>query len=209
MSLIKVDVGASSEDYPQKCNSLVRLIGRVFMLLAGWKVEGRIPSRNKVIIIAAPHTTNWDFVYLLGAAFQLGLSVKWLGKKSLFSFPFSWFMKRLGGVAVDRGKSSGMVDQVSEAILCASKISLVVPPSGTRGRTDYWKSGFYHIAKSANVPLICGYLDYEKKIAGLGPCFLVSNSVKDDMNKLRDFYKNKVGKYPELTSVIRLKEEAE
>ena len=209
MSLIEVDGGASSEDYPQKCSSLVRLIGRVFMLLAGWKVEGRIPSRNKVIIIAAPHTTNWDFVYLLGAAFQLGLSVKWLGKKSLFSFPFSWFMKRLGGVAVDRGKSSGMVDQVSEAILRVSKISLVVPPSGTRGRTDYWKSGFYHIAKSANVPLICGYLDYEKKIAGLGPCFFVSNSVKDDMNKLRDFYKDKVGKYPELTSVIRLKEEAE
>ena len=209
MSLIEVDGGATSEDYPQECSSLVRLIGRVFMLLAGWRVEGRIPSCNKVIIIAAPHTTNWDFVYLLGAAFQLGLSVKWLGKKSLFSFPFSWFMKRLGGGAVDRGKSSGMVDQVSEAILCVSKISLVVPPSGTRGRTDYWKSGFYHIAKSANVPLICGYLDYEKKIAGLGPCFFVSSSVKDDMNKLRDFYKDKVGKYPELTSVIRLKEEAE
>ncbi len=209
MSLIDVDEGASSKEYPQKCSSLVRLIGRVFMLMAGWKVEGRIPSCNKVIIIAAPHTTNWDFVYLLGAAFQLGLSVKWLGKKSLFSFPFSWFMKRLGGVAVDRGKSSGMVDQVSEAILCASKISLVVPPSGTRGRTDYWKSGFYHIAKSANLPLICGYLDYEKKIAGLGPYFFVSNSVKDDMNKIRDFYKDKVGKYPELTSVIRLKEEAE
>ena len=207
--MIEVDGEASSEDYPQKCSSLVRLIGRVFMLLAGWKVEGRIPSCNKVIIIAAPHTTNWDFVFLLGAAFQLGLSVKWLGKKSLFSFPFSWFMNRLGGVAVDRGNSSGMVDHVSEAILCASKISLVVPPSGTRGRTDYWKSGFYHIAKSANVPLICGYLDYEKKIAGRGPCFFVSNSVKDDMNKLRDFYKDKVGKYPELTSVIRLKEEAE
>ena len=99
--MIEVDGEASSEDYPQKCSSLVRLIGRVFMLLAGWRVEGRIPSRNKVIIIAAPHTTNWDFVYLLGAAFQLGLSVKWLGKKSLFSFPFSWLMKRLGGVGIN------------------------------------------------------------------------------------------------------------
>ncbi len=207
--MIEVDEGASTRQYPQKCCTLVRLIGKAFMFLAGWKVEGSIPSRNKLIIIAAPHTTNWDFVYLLGAAFQLGLNVKWLGKQSLFSFPFEWIMRALGGIAVDRSKANGMVEQVSQAIHQVPKISLVIPPSGTRDRTDYWKSGFYYIAKSANVSLVCGYLDYEKKIAGLGPIFSVSSSVKEDMDKLRDFYKDKIGKYPALTSTIRLKEEVD
>lgn len=207
--MIEFGEGASAKEYPQQCSNLVRLIGKTFMFLSGWKVEGYVPSYNKVIIIAAPHTTNWDFVYLLGAAFQLGLDVKWLGKQSLFAFPFGWIMRSLGGIAVDRSKATGMVEQVSAAIGQMPKISLVVPPSGTRARTDYWKSGFYYIAKSANVPLICGYLDYEKKTAGLGPVLSVSSSVKDDMDRLRIFYKDKVGKYPALSSAIRLKEEAE
>ena len=207
--MIESSEDARAKEYPQQCSKLVRLIGKIFMFLSGWKVEGQVPTCDKVVIIAAPHTTNWDFVYLLGAAFQLGLKVKWLGKQSLFAFPFGWIMKTLGGIAVDRSKSNGMVEQVSEAMGQMPKISLVVPPSGTRERTDYWKSGFYYIAKSANVPLICGYLDYEKKTAGLGPVLSVSSSVKDDMDKLRTFYKDKVGKYPALTSTIRLKEEAE
>ena len=205
--MVGSDEDESIKEYPRRCSNLVRLIGKTFMFLSGWKVEGNIPARNKVIIIAAPHTTNWDFVYLLGAAYQLGLNIRWLGKQSLFRFPFGGIMRALGGIAVDRSKANGMVQQVSEAIDQIAKISLVIPPSGTRFRTDYWKSGFYYIAKTANVPLICGYLDYEKKIAGLGPVLNVSSSVKGDMDRLRDFYKDKVGKYPALTSAIRLKEE--
>ena len=193
--------------YPQGCGKVLNLLGRLFIWLTGWRVEGQIPRRGKVIILAAPHTTNWDFVYLLGAAFYLGLSVKWLGKSSLFSFPFSRIMKTLGGIAVDRSKSNGMVEQVVGTICSATKISLVIPPSGTRKKTEYWRSGFYHIAKSANVPIVCGYLDYEKRMAGLGPNFFLSNSLSDDMNKIRNFYEGKVGKFPSLTSRIRLKEE--
>ena len=205
--MVGSDEDESAKEYPRRCSNLVRLIGKTFMFFSGWKVEGNIPACNKVIIIAAPHTTNWDFVYLLGAAYQLGLNIRWLGKQSLFRFPFGGIMRALGGIAVDRSKANGMVQQVSEAIDQIAKISLVIPPSGTRVRTDYWKSGFYHIAKTADVPLVCGYLDYEKKIAGLGPVLVVSSSVRDDMDMLRDFYKDKVGKYPALTSAIRLKEE--
>ena len=196
-----------ASDYPQRCSKPLEIIGTVFMRLAGWKVEGEIPRRNKVIIIAAPHTTNWDFVFLLGAAFHLGLSVKWLGKASLFAFPFGWIMRALGGISVDRSKPNGMVEQVADTISTTDKISLVIPPSGTRNKTEYWKSGFYHIAKTAKISIVCGYLDYEKKKAGLGPNFFVSESTSGDMDKIRAFYKNKVGKFPALTSRIRLKEE--
>ena len=205
--MYKSNLGNESSDYPQGCSKILNVIGKLFMWLNGWKVEGQIPRRDKVIIIAAPHTTNWDFIYLLGAAFYFGLSVKWLGKSSLFAFPFCRIMKALGGIAVDRSKPNGMVEQVVETICSTSKISLVIPPSGTREKTEYWKSGFYHIARSANVSIVCGYLDYEKKIAGLGPNFFVSDSVSDDMDKIRNFYKSKVGKFPTLTSRVRLKEE--
>ena len=205
MTKFKLNSGAI--DYPQECSKSLKLIGKLFMGLAGWKVEGQIPLRNKVIIIAAPHTTNWDFVFLLGAAFYLGLSVKWLGKASLFCFPFGPIMRALGGISVDRSKPNGMVEQVANTIGNIPKISLVIPPSGTRYKTQYWTSGFYHIATTANVSSGCGYWDYEKKSAGLGPNFFVSNSTKDDMDKIREFYRDKAGKFPALTSRIRLKEE--
>ena len=205
--MTKFKLNSEASDYPQECSKSLKLIGKLFMWFAGWKVEGQIPLRNKVIIIAAPHTTNWDFVYLLGAAFHLGLSVKWLGKASLFSFPFGRIMRALGGISVDRSKPNGMVEQVVNTIRGIPKISLVIPPSGTRHKTEYWKSGFYHIAKTANVSIVCGYLDYDKKRAGLGPNFFVSDSTSDDMDKIREFYKDKVGKFPALTSSIRLKEE--
>ena len=201
------NLDGGSSDYPQKCSKALNVVGKLFIWLTGWKVEGQVPRQDKVIIIAAPHTTNWDFVYLLGAAFYLGLSVKWLGKSSLFAFPFGRIMKVLGGISVDRSKPNGMVEQVSEIICSNPKISLVIPPSGTRDKTAYWKSGFYYIAKSANVSIVCGYLDYEKKMAGLGPNFFVSDSLSNDMDKIRAFYKNKIGKFPHLTSTIRLKEE--
>ena len=201
------DGSPSGIDSPERCKKLTQLIGKAFMWLSGWKVEGLIPARDKLVIIAAPHTSNWDFVYLLGAAFHLGLKVKWLGKRSLFSFPFGKVMKYLGGISVDRTRSTGMVEQVAENIGSCQKINLVIPPSGTRDKTEFWKSGFYYIAKTANVSLVCGYLDYEKKIAGLGPNFFLSDSLNADMNKIRRFYVGKVGKYPSLASVVRLKEE--
>jgi len=205
--LTKFKLNSEAIDYPQECSKSLKLIGKLFMGLAGWKVEGQIPLRNKVIIIAAPHTTNWDFVFLLGAAFHLGLSVKWLGKASLFCFPFGPIMRALGGISVDRSKPNGMVEQVANTIDKIPKISLVIPPSGTRNKTEYWKSGFYHIAKTANISIVCGYLDYEEKRAGLGPNFFVSDSTSEDMDKIREFYKDKEGKFPTMMSRIRLKEE--
>ena len=172
----------------------------------GWQKTGQVPNARNVVIIAAPHTTNWDFIFLLAAAYSFGISVNWLGKSSLFLSPLGPILRFLGGVPVDRSKRNKLVQSLSAQIEHGSGIALVIPPSGTRQKTEYWKSGFYRIAEAAQIPLVCGYLDYRKKEAGLGLTFMPSD-LSQDMDKIRAFYKPIVGKYPENQSRIRLREE--
>ena len=191
----------------RRCNVIAYLIGSAVMKLFGWEVEGRVPDSKKMIVIAAPHTTNWDFIFLLGAAYRFRLGINWLGKNTLFPPVFGSFLKYLGGVPVDRSKHTNMVQTLTDSIEHAEDFTLIIPPAGTRRKTDYWKSGFYQIAVSAGIPLVCGYLDYEKKVAGLGLSFIPTGEMKQDMDRIREFYRPIVGKYPEKTSIIRLKEE--
>ena len=197
----------SNNTEPKPCNFFAHYLGRIVMYLTGWTVVSDIPKHQKMIVIAAPHTSNWDFIYLLGAAYVLRLRINWLGKNSLFLPLFGSFLKFLGGVPVDRSQSNNLVQNLAKTINTADQFALVVPPSGTRKRTDYWKSGFYRIATTAQIPVVCGYLDYEKKEAGLKQSFLPSGEVSEDMDRLRAFYQNIVGKHPENTSRIRLREE--
>ncbi len=159
-----------------------------------------------MIIIAAPHTSNWDFVLLISAAYSFGVGINWLGKDSLFKTPIGPLLRYVGGIPVDRSKTNKLVQILCELIEESDGITLVVPPSGTRSKTDYWKSGFYRIAEAARIPIVCGYLDYDKKEAGLGPAFLTQD-LKGDMNQIREFYEPIAAKFPELKSRIRLKEE--
>jgi len=190
----------------RRCNPLAQLLGRLVLSVFGWQKTGQVPSARNVVIIAAPHTSNWDFIFLLAAAYSFGISVNWLGKDSLFRSPLGPILRFLGGVPVDRSKRNNLVQSLSAQIELGSGISLVIPPSGTRRKTEYWKSGFYQIARAAQIPLICGYLDYKKKEAGLGLSFLPTDLSKD-MNRIREFYEPIVGKYPESKSRIRLREE--
>jgi len=190
----------------RRCNPLAQLLGRLVLSVFGWQKTGQVPSTRNVVIIAAPHTSNWDFIFLLAAAYSFGISVNWLGKDSLFRSPLGPILRFLGGVPVDRSKRNNLVQSLSAQIELGSGISLVIPPSGTRRKTEYWKSGFYQIARAAQIPLICGYLDYKKKEAGLGLSFLPTDLSKD-MNRIREFYEPIVGKYPESKSRIRLREE--
>lgn len=159
-----------------------------------------------MVIIAAPHTSNWDFILLMAAAYSFGISINWLGKDALFRFPLGPILRFVGGLPVDRSKSNNMVQSLSARIEHGEGINLVVPPSGTRGYTDYWRSGFYRIAEAAQIPLVCGYLDYAKKEAGLGPAFLTT-SLTADMDRLRAFYEPIEARFPEKKSRIRLREE--
>jgi 1-acyl-sn-glycerol-3-phosphate acyltransferase len=159
------------------------------------------------VIIAAPHTSNWDLPHMLAASFVFRLKVSWLGKHTLFRPPFGWFLQRIGGLPVDRRAPRGQVGEVSAKLKAADRLLLAISPEGTRSHRDHWKSGFYRIAEEAQVPIVCGYLDYATKRAGLGLSFVPTGDVRADMDRIRAFYNGKRGRHPSLESVILLKEE--
>ncbi len=193
----------------ERAGNLRYWISRLYLWFFGWKVEGALPPSPKVIVIAAPHTSNWDMPHMLAVGWNLRMSVSWLGKREMFPAPVRAFFMRLGGIPIDRSSTSGVVGQVVENFEKADGLYLVVPPSGTRGKREYWKSGFYHIAVGAKVPLLCSFLDYSRKVGGVGLCFVPTGNMTEDMDRIREFYDGIDGKYPELQSRIRLKEEDE
>lgn len=171
-------------------HTLLRAASATFLRLNGWTVEGSLPAEAaKSVFIAAPHTSNWDLPYTLMVAFVLGLNIRWMGKASLFAWPFGGLMRWLGGIAVDRGRSTNLVAASAEAIVRANgPLQLVVPPEGTRGRTRHWKTGFYFIAQQAGVPIVLAYMDYGRKAGGLGPLFRPSGDLERDMAEIKRFY---------------------
>ena len=176
--------------------TILRALSVGFLKLAGWKIQGTLPpGAEKSVLIAAPHTSNWDLPYTLMVAFSLRLTVYWMGKEQIFRFPFRGLMMWLGGIPVQREKSNNLVAASVEAIKAASgPLQLVVPPEGTRSKTRYWKTGFYHIAVGAQVPIVMAYMDYEKKISGLGPVFEPTGNIEADMAQIKAFYANFKGK---------------
>jgi 1-acyl-sn-glycerol-3-phosphate acyltransferase len=190
-----------------ECSRGAHLLGRLVMKLAGWRVVGEVPPVSKMIIVAAPHTSNWDLIYLLGAAFTLHLRVNWLGKDSLFRTPLGPLLRFVGGIPVDRSRANNMVGAIVQEIRQGSGCAIVIPPAGTRSRTEYWKSGFYWIAVGAEIPLVCGFLDYAKKEAGLGLSFVPSGEVTADMDRLRAFYRDITARFPDQKSRILLRQE--
>lgn len=199
---------SSEVRHPNRSTPLVLYWAAVLWFrLFGWDTEGEAPPVARGILIAAPHTTNWDLPHMLAASLVFRYRICWLGKDSLFRFPFGWFMRALGGIPVDRGSPQGMVRAVARMLRDEPQLVIAIPPSGTRSKRDGWKSGFYWIANEAQVPVVCGYLDYGKRRAGLGFHFVPSGDVKADMDRVRAFYAPIRGKYPENESTIRLKEE--
>jgi 1-acyl-sn-glycerol-3-phosphate acyltransferase len=182
-------------------------VGRLWLRIFGWRVEGRLPDAPKSVVIAAPHTTNWDLPHMLAVAWVLGVRPAWLGKKELFAGPVGTLFRLLGGVPVDRSKRANLVQQVAERFAEVDRLFLVVPPSGTRSRAPHWKSGFYHIARAADVPVVCAFLDYRRKVGGIGPVIEPTGDVGADMDKLRAFYSGVTARYPERTTPVRLVEE--
>ncbi|WP_066260223.1 lysophospholipid acyltransferase family protein [Hydrogenophaga flava] len=175
---------------------LLRAMSTGFLRLTGWTVEGHLPpSAAKSVFIAAPHTSNWDLPYTLMVAFALRLNPYWMGKASIFRFPFGGLMRWLGGIAVDRTKSNNLVAASAQAIQDADgPLQLIAPPEGTRSKTRYWKTGFYYIATTAQVPIILAYMDYATKRSGLGPVFEPTGDIDADMVRIKAFYQPFQGK---------------
>lgn len=188
---------------------LLYWVARLWFFLFGWDTEGDAPQTAKGVLIAAPHTTNWDLPHMLAASFLFRLRISWLGKHTLFRPPLGGLLRGLGGIAIDRSSPQGSVQGLAELFKNSDKLIIAIPPEGTRSKRDHWKSGFYWIAYTAQVPIICGTLDYEKRRAGLGFSFIPTGDIKADMDRIRAFYADKRGKFPEEESTIQLKEESE
>ena len=171
-------------------NTLFRGLSIAFLKLTGWKVEGSLPDNaSKCVLIAAPHTSNWDLPYTLMVAFVLRLNVYWMGKSSIFKPPFRGVMMWLGGIPVNREQSTNLVLASANAIKAAEgSVQVIVPPEGTRSKVRYWKTGFYYIALEAQVPILMAYLDYTDKRGGLGPALLPSGDIEKDMAIVKAFY---------------------
>jgi 1-acyl-sn-glycerol-3-phosphate acyltransferase len=163
---------------------------------AGWRTEGTPPAEGKYVLIAAPHTSNWDFPLMLATAFVFRIDIFWMGKESLFPFPLATLMKWLGGIPIDRSKSQNVVEQMIEIYSCNEKLVVAIPPEGTRSKVKSWKTGFYHIAAGANVPIASGFLDYGRKVSGFGPHFYPTGDLDQDLKKMQAFYRGVTGKYP-------------
>lgn len=180
-------------------NTVLRGLSIGFLKLTGWKVEGSLPPNGaKSVLIAAPHTSNWDLPYTLMVAFALRLHVYWMGKESIFKPPFRGVMMWLGGIPVRRESSNNLVAASVQAIKAADgPLQLIVPPEGTRSKARYWKTGFYHIAVGAQVPIVMAYMDYARKVSGLGPVFIPTGNVEADMESIKAFYAPFKGKNPD------------
>ena len=171
----------------------LRLIAVLILKIIGWKAIGKEIENQRFVLIGAPHTSNWDFPLMLLIVLKLRLQVFWMGKHTLFPFPFGWLMKWLGGIPINRSKSHNVVNDTVRLYRENPQLVVLVPPEGTRSKVTHWKSGFYHIANNAGVPILLGYVDAGRKEAGLADFFQPTGDIEADMLAIRSFYADKKG----------------
>jgi len=173
---------------PRRGGVLRRAIGRVILRLTGWQIEGTLPDLPRFIVIAAPHSSAWDFVHGIAVVFVLRLDVHFIGKAELFRGPLGALMRWLGGIPVDRTRTQGMVDGVAARLRREEKFVVALAPEGTRKPVEKWKSGFYHIAVRAGVPIVPGIFDNGRKAVRFLPPFEPTGDADRDIAVLRGFY---------------------
>ncbi len=182
-------------------------LARWLLQLTGWQLIGARPNCDHCVLIAAPHTSNWDFPRMLIFAAAFDIKVTWMAKHSLFYPPMGWIMRALGGMPVVRHRNQNVVSAMVAAFDTVPHLVLMVPTEGTREKSEYWKSGFYHIARQANVPIVPSFLDYKRKQGGFGAAFTATDNIRADMQYLREVYRGMEGKFPQNFGPIKLKEE--
>jgi 1-acyl-sn-glycerol-3-phosphate acyltransferase len=179
-------------------SELMRWICGAYLRLSGWTIEGDWPSLDKAVLVAAPHTSNWDGINMLAAAAWFRVKLSWMGKKSLTEGPFGGLIKWLGCVPVDRSASHDLVKAMGQAFAKSSSMILAIPPEGTRSAAEQWKSGFYHIAVQADVPIILSVLDYGTKTIRIAAVITPSGDYEADLAKIQAYYRGAKGKHAQL-----------
>ncbi len=189
---------------PPDTSLFFAVIAGFILRLFGWTVGSLPPNYPKMVVIGAPHTSNWDGLIMVLFALVLRVRLEWVGKHTLFRFPFGSLMRLAGGVPLNRSTTKNAVDQAIQVFNERDKMALVVAPEGTRGKVDYWKTGFYYIALGAKVPIVMGYVDYGRKRAGLGPAVIPSGDIEADLEHFRAFYADITPRHPEKKGIIAL-----
>lgn len=182
-----------------------KLFGKLFLKIFGWKVEGTVPDEvhQQCVLIAAPHTSNWDYPLAVATMSNLGVKIRYTIKKEWMRFPQRLFFGPMGGIGINRTpKNPGdarpkMVESIAELFKDHEKLCIMVPAEGTRSLRKQWKTGFYYIALAAKVPIVLGYLDFEKKVAGIGKVVYPTGDIQKDMAEIMEFYKDIKGKHPQ------------
>ena len=193
---------------PPKRRPLIERFAAGLLRVAGWRSQGDPPKSPRCVIVAAPHTSNWDLLWMLSFSRSYGLRPRFMMKHTVFVGPLDWVFRFMGGIPIDRRRAGGVVKQMAEAFAAEESLALVIPPEGTRGFREHWKSGFYRIALEADVPVILSFLDYRSRVAGFGPEFRLTGRGAADMDLIRDFYADKIGRNPERFSTILLPDES-
>ncbi len=189
---------------------MLKFIGKLILKVAGYKIIDQthkgVINYQKAVMIAAPHTSNWDYVYTMAVLYSLEIPIKYLGKDSLFKFPLGILVRKLGGIPVRREQKNNLVNEMAKLINDSpEQIQLIIPAEGTRSYSKEWKSGFYHIANSAGVPIILGFLDFGKKEVGFLDVFMPTGDYEIDLIKIQKKYLGITPKYPELFSLKDIK----
>lgn len=180
---------------------VLRGIAFLWFKIFRWElVEGELPPVHRFVLIAAPHTSNWDLPIMLCAAMLFRVKLYWMGKDAIFRPPFAGIVRWLGGIPIDRSKSNNLVSQSVELFQRHPRLVLVVPPEGTRQKVRHWKTGFYYIALGAEVPIVMGFLDFKRKLAGFGPLLRPTGDIEKDMLAVRAFYSGITGKHPDASA---------
>lgn len=184
---------------------MLKLFADAILKLVGWQIDVQLPEEKKFVLIGAPHTTNWDLPLALLCFWSIQKKIYWVAKKQLFVGPLNYFFRALGGIPVDRSAHTGFIEQIANQIKEKDEMILSLAPEGTRSKTDYWKTGFYYIALSTNVPICLGYINYPKRTLGFGKLLIPTGDIEKDFEQIKNFYLDKIGKYPEKQGLIRIK----
>jgi 1-acyl-sn-glycerol-3-phosphate acyltransferase len=182
-----------------------RLVRRLLVALyrrGGWTSVGTAPEPQRFVLIAAPHTSNWDFPYFLGVTQALGIRTHFMAKASLFRWPMGGFMRQVGGVRLDRATAKDTVQQMVDEFVRRDEFVLTIAPEGTRGAVGKWRTGFYQIALGAGVPIVCGFMDYAKRTSGLGPVIMPTGNYEADMAPAFAFYRQVTGRHPSRQTAV-------
>lgn len=185
---------------------MIKAAATTVLKIIGWQVSFSLPRRDKYVLIGAPHTSNWDFPLGLLGMWACGLRFNWVGKHTLFKGPLGPIMRAIGGIPVDRRRSTGFVKKMVDIFSSRDQLVMAIAPEGTRSLTKHWREGFYRLALAAGVPIALGYIDYPRKRIGIDRMLEPGGDIEADFKVIEEYYRDIIGKHPEKQGPVKIRD---